>query len=64
MAGWKPIEIAPKDTEVLVYAPFDGVRSSTFKYGCWQRLTMAMLDDKDRNEPTHWMPLPEPPEDK
>jgi hypothetical protein len=58
---WRPIETAPKDgTEVLVYVHrrmgplFMGATNSTGKQW-WSR----NLGDV---KPTHWMPLPAPPE--
>lgn len=61
MSKWRPIETAPKDgTEIVVYAPYDGVVSSSYKHGCWQKL-MTVSGARHENAPTHWMPLPEPP---
>ena len=64
---WQPIETAPKDgTRIIV------CRKSTNKYipmvgedrwgefggaHCWAR-------SNSETEPTHWMPLPQPPETK
>lgn len=62
MSEWQPIETAPEGEEILVYAPIDGVVSSIYKFGAWQKLIMVYGGSKT-NEPTHWMPLPEPPED-
>ncbi len=62
MSEWQTIETAPKDVEILVNTPADGVVSSVFKHGCWQKLTTVYGGDLN-NEPTHWMPLPDPPED-
>ena len=60
--GWMPIETAPRDgTNIIVYAPVDGVTASKFTLGCWQRLTVV-YGDFPSNDPTHWQPLPEPPE--
>ena len=62
-SGWQPIETAPTDgTHILVFAPVDGVVSSYFKHGCWQRMTTVYAAGRDGNEPTHWMPLPDAPE--
>lgn len=59
MTKWQPIETAPKDAhEILVYE--DGEMSITYwnKYAeCWD------YDVVCDSKPTHWMPLPEPPEE-
>ncbi len=59
MTDWQPINTAPKDgTYVLVYGRHEGVR-----IGKWETL----FDDWEAPyeggllEPTHWMPLPDPP---
>jgi hypothetical protein len=61
MSEWKPIETAPKDgSDVLIWcytgeigvAHFD---SATFAW--WSDLSTRECPD-----PTHWMPLPPPPE--
>jgi hypothetical protein len=68
---WQPIETAPMDwTEVLVACPFDGggyeMHVATWWFRSWAtygkdfdtRLPMLILD----RQPTHWMPLPEEPD--
>jgi hypothetical protein len=55
---WQPIELAPRDgTHVLLYAPEWAVPNTGWTYGNdrWQ-------DCPFNGTPTHWMPLPEPPE--
>lgn len=59
---WRDIDSAPKDgTEVLVtevvYSPFVAYWSGTFKR--W-----SAEGSHDYCSPTHWMPLPPPPERK
>ena len=63
--GWLPIEMAPKDgTEILAYVNNNGQRGERmvlyWDRGFWLWGALAIHD------PTHWMPLPEPPkrEDK
>ena len=68
MSAWQPIESAPKDRMVLVYCPwvhqvcpgtlFSG-RSRT-KAG-WKITFSITAEYRIVGEPTHWMPLPEPP---
>lgn len=65
-SGWQPIETAPKDgTEVLLAYPGGLVKS-----GKWTLFGGAYEDhwaDGKRprfgSDPTHWMPLPAPPQD-
>ena len=60
---WQPIETAPRDgTEILIWEK----EFEAFSVGCflgdepfWYGFTY-----KDRVNPTHWMPLPEPPEEE
>ena len=61
---WQPIETAPTDgTEVLVYAR--GSYAVAFWSGKEWRdmgdIGWAGMYGDDGNQPTHWMPLPEPP---
>jgi hypothetical protein len=71
--GWQPIETAPKDgTCVIVYPPtFDGLVSCAKwdedRYAkrprpYWRRMDAFGQVTRSRdNQPTHWMPLPDPP---
>jgi hypothetical protein len=57
VSDWQPISTAPKDgTWVLLYSQHDGIR-----IGNWDRIEWADDGDGVALEPTHWMPLPEPP---
>lgn len=64
---WQPIETAPKDGRlILVRAQHDGVHYFTAYCGkdnmfYQPRQTYDGLPDMYIIEPTHWMPLPEPP---
>ena len=58
--GWQPIDTAPKDgVAVLLWCP---ERKNTHKCywrdGAWQRNNDTLIE-----EPTHWMPLPDPPKE-
>lgn len=71
MSEWQPIETAPKDgRHILLFAP--GYRPdinppdyyvAQWRYGMWSLVHAggyavdALLDE----EPSHWMPLPNPP---
>ncbi len=65
--GWQPIETAPRDgTPVLIMVP---LLSNEPLIGCWNKVFCEWQDqwndalDEGGNEvPTHWQPLPEPPE--
>ncbi len=64
MRKWRPIETMPKDytsDEVLVYA-------GRILIAYWDHranLFLSAYEDLDEDEqPTHWMPMPEPPEVK
>ena len=62
---WQPIETAPKDgTEILVCGPLrdgSGVYRDVTRWpnGWSGKWPVAYMHNSD--EPTHWMPLPEPP---
>jgi hypothetical protein len=62
---WRPIETAPKDKDVLVYQPSENIVISAF----WQEdgyfhgwMNWSCRSDGWQLAPTHWMPLPEPPQ--
>lgn len=68
MSDWQPIATAPKDdgTSVLiVYAVQDGVRVTVAKYVRYDGYhgpQEGWYCDVGFVPPTHWMPLPAPPE--
>ena len=71
---WKTIDTAPKDgTTVLVYPPHWGNATVSIawwdddKYAnrprpFWKRIDARQITDSRENPPTHWMPMPPPPE--
>ena len=58
LSPWMPIdENTPKSKEILVYDNTFGSIRAMFIYGGWRTGNVNL-----RNiDPTHWMPLPEPP---
>jgi hypothetical protein len=59
MNNWQPIETAPRDkTKILVWTGRD------FDILWWsERLNgWTFNDDWEVDDPTHWQPLPAPPE--
>jgi len=60
---WQPIETAPKDgTDILVWWPFwsKSPEVAAFIDGEWY--SECVTSDSTEKPPTHWMPLPAPPE--
>jgi hypothetical protein len=73
--NWQPIETAPKDGTALlvINGPKGGYYTESFQIGIarWSRayghksdewLSTVCCDGVSAFEPTHWMPLPEPPQ--
>lgn len=67
MNDWKPIETAPKDgTPVDLWVLGDRTADCTWnktrkRWEHWWGLDGGMGRSAVDGEPTHWMPLPEPP---
>jgi hypothetical protein len=60
--NWMPIETAPRDgREVLIYS--GAVDVALFEYGQWWSSGCDEYGNDRRVYPTHWMPLPPPPEE-
>jgi hypothetical protein len=57
---WRPIETAPRDGTTILVGRWDGAMATIYndhwaeEPGCW-------CDSSPSFQPTHWMPLPEPP---
>jgi len=65
MTEWFPIETAPKDgRRILIAGHYDCIRWTAI--GAWAEGEFHSEPDKfsPLRFPTHWMPLPEPPETK
>jgi hypothetical protein len=74
MSTWQPIETAPRDSSIFIVT--DGSFSSPASYvaGRWRFWDETCVDETSGNVtgilnfwiaphgPTHWMPLPAPPE--
>jgi len=67
MSNWQPIETAPRDGTPFLGAIRWGDHDWEILRMCWQDHTSNFVDatyapfSDDQEQPTHWMPLPEPP---
>lgn len=75
MSEWQPIDSAPKilnkdgcSDPILLWVPADTLEPHRINIGYWWELFDAWCrinpnegDTKFWAQPTHWMPLPEPP---
>lgn len=64
---WQPIETAPKMTAILLWAHRYCVGHFNTRNDKWWIYTdgtgtMEEIIINSHNKPTHWMPLPEPPQ--
>lgn len=57
---WQPIETAPKDGMLLGF--YDGMIRLVLWDSGWA--VVGRMTDRYWFSPTHWMPLPPPPENK
>lgn len=67
---WQPIETAPKDQSILVYGVWQSELGGSTDEPCiwmaWFSYDMWHVEGTDYYacyviNPTHWMPLPQPP---
>lgn len=59
---WQPIETAPKDgTIILFFIPFCEIVTSGVYEKAYNEWRSLMVPHATLNPPTHWMPLPEQP---
>lgn len=59
---WRPIETAPARREVLLFWPASGYARGRKAPILSQRIAVGHKDGTPNRPPTHWMPLPEPPD--
>jgi hypothetical protein len=60
---WQPIDSAPKDgTRILIYEAEQG-EPGTVRVSCWRNDTIPAGWTGGEHPPTHWLPLPPPPEE-
>ncbi len=61
MTKWRPIETAPADgTEILAWWPIRKLENDQYLEAAMHIVNWHGLGHQ-RDEPTHWMHLPEPP---
>lgn len=66
MAEWQPIETAPKDGKWVLITEDSGTWMEVARWydDCWCSYPQTMFGVMDGEAPaSHWMPLPEPPND-
>ena len=61
MTDWYPIETAPKRDEGRDILVWDGFVCDVVNVGWWEGDEPVWFNGDVRVNPTHWMPLPEPP---
>ena len=62
--GWQPIETAPKDgTGFIAYSPTHGIKTPVSWNKDYRRFDKNGYSSL-KNDWTHWMPLPNPPEEQ
>jgi len=61
MSEWQPIETAPRDGTRVLIADEDVWMAVARFWPCNMAWTEDAASGLKLNEPTHWMPLPEPP---
>lgn len=61
LSEWQPIETAPKEVKVIVWSQAIVCPCIAYRIeGQWAD-SEGDWDLRDDEQPTHWMPLPEPP---
>jgi len=62
MSGWQPITTAPKDGTVILIFQANSMTGGKVKLVCWRDDTVPKGWNATEDSPTHWMPLPNPPD--
>lgn len=66
MSEWQKIETAPKNpgVDILVYRPHAQPNEHIPQVGTdyWSDKKKVWMNSNERKKPTHWQPLPEPPQ--
>lgn len=65
--GWKPIDSAPKDGSIILAWSEDmdevlAIVWAESRGGSWRLAGCSSLELGSWGQPTHWMPLPAPPD--
>lgn len=60
--GWRPIENAPNGQVLLYWPATKPARGHSGQHTLSARIAVDYADSTPNRPPTHWMPLPEPPE--
>lgn len=61
LVGWQPIETAPSVKKILCYE-LGAYYAAEHSHGSWAAYCGQHVTETP--EPTHWMPLPKPPNDQ
>jgi hypothetical protein len=68
MTEWQPIDTAPRDNSIILLAGIDDLGDQVVGEGYWETYLWWNGEHNDPEwswgweaEPTHWMPMPEPP---
>ena len=60
---WQPIETAPQGQRILAYNKMTGVYVTVGADGEWPMRGWDPMDGMWFPRPTHWTPMPDPPEE-
>jgi hypothetical protein len=62
MSRWQPIETAPKDQTIVLWIPKRYPHVVVAAHWASEECDWGWWAGASRVEPSHWMPLPEPPQ--